>query len=411
LTNEGLVTVSFKNLGGSRREWADRAPAVGADWAHPNLLPGGSICQLASVTAAEDNDEGFMAKHLKVTAEVFYPAQKLTLRYEVRAFPDLPGVMTQLWLKGQPSPKADKAALVKGMEGARVDHLPLTARTLNRTAWGFYNDPNVRYLAHTPLGREETLPETASVNWASGINLSDAEGGVVMLKESNIVTQNGTKNGTGSNTGKFILDANGLQNTGWALQEVLLNPDKFQWCWASWSLAYDGGRDEMELALKQFDRARFTSNFEHSTWSFLCGWGYAKTGDIGRSFAEQPLVLQMIQGCKETGIDMLLIDDGWQTESRGQMEPSDRKWRPKPRCFPEGWAPVAKAAKDAGVKLGLWAKSQSINLEDMKWNTEQLDLNQFKLDFAVLDSYPALCATRDKARSFLKDTDFKSPIT
>ena len=409
---EGLVTVSLRSGGASGREWADRAPAVGADWAHPNLMPAGAPCKLVSMTAKEDDDEGFMAKHLKVTAEFFYPERRtLTLRYEVRAFPGVSGLLTQLRLKGRPSPKGVPAAFAAGLEGSRTDYLPLAGKNLDRTAWGYYNDPNQRYLADTPLGREESLPPAASVNWASGLILSDAKGGVVMVKESNVVTRNGSKNGAGTGTGKFILGEEGVQNTGWALTERDLDADKFQWCWASWSLAYDGGRDEMELALKQFDRARFPSDHEREPKSFLCGWGYNRSPAEGRSYAEQDMVMRMIQGCKETGIDMLLIDDGWQTESRDRMEPGDHLWRPKPRCFPEGWAPVAAAAKAAGVKLGLWAKSQSIGPEDMKWNAQQLDLRQFKLDFAVLDTYPRLCATRDKARAFLKDTGFQTPLT
>jgi len=411
LTGEGLVTTSLKNSGGSKREWADREPAVQADWAHPLLMPPGGGCKLVSLTATEDDDEGFMTKNLKVTAEISYPATSITLRYEVRAFPGLSGLMTQLWIKGSPLPGQAAEALASGIEGARVDHLPITAKALNRIAWGFYNDPNQRYRAETPLRREEDLPADASVNWASGVHFSDVKGGLVMLKESNIATKHGTKDGVGTNTGKFILNEDGLQNTGWALTERDLIPDKFQWCWASWTLAYDGGPDEMELALKQFDRARFPNNFEQGTWSFLCGWGHCRTPEEGRSYAEQWPVLKMIQDCKDTGIDMLLIDDGWQADGRYTMDPQDGKWEPKIADYPQGWAPVAKAAKEAGVKLGLWGLSDSIKAEEMIWNRQQLDLHQFKLDFAVLHTYPRLAASREKSRTFLKATNHESPIT
>ncbi|MCW1923921.1 alpha-galactosidase [Luteolibacter arcticus] len=411
-TEQGLATVSLKS-GGEKtgREWADRAPSAAADWAHPLLMPEGSAGKLVALTAVEDDDEDFMAKNLKLTAEIFYPTTNLTLRYEVRAFPGVAGLMTQLWIKGAPLPGQNAETLAAGVAGARVDYLPVTAKDLSRTAWGFYNDPNQRYRAETHLRREEALPPTASANWASGVHFSDGKGGVVMLKESNVSTKHGTKDGVGTNTGKFILDENGLQNTGWALTERDLKPDKFQWCWASWTLAYDGGEDEMELALKRFDRARFPSDFEYSTWSFLCGWGHQRTAAEGRSYAEQWPVLKMIEECKATGIDMLLIDDGWQADGRHTMDPQDGKWEPKIADYPQGWAPVAKAAKEAKVKLGLWGLSDSIKAEEMIWNTQQLDLNQFKLDFATLHTYPRLHAAREKSRTFLKATEHKSPIT
>jgi hypothetical protein len=90
-TRHGLVTVSVKSGAKLEREWVTQPPKVAADWAHPGLIPEGSACTLVSLTAAEDDDEGMMARHLKVSATFFYPAQKLPLRYEIRAFPDAPG--------------------------------------------------------------------------------------------------------------------------------------------------------------------------------------------------------------------------------------------------------------------------------------------------------------------------------
>ena len=411
LTDQGFVTTGLSSTGKVKREWVDHGPAVASDWAHPGLLPEGSSCKLVSLTAVEDDDEGFITKHLKVTAEFFFPGRNLFLRYEIRAFPDVPGLLTQLWIKGAPPTGRNSAAVDIANAVARVDYLPVSPGNLNRLAWGFYNNASARGWNGLPISREETLPPETSVDWASGLCLYDTGGGLMMVKESNIVTANGSKSGTGTNTGAFILDADGIKNTGWALRESDLKPDAFRWCWASWTLAYEGGRDEREMALKQLDRARFPIDPKRDMWSFLCGWGYNRYPQEGRSYAEQDLVLKMIHGCAESGIDMLLIDDGWQTADRNNMLPGDRRWRPKSRCFPNGWKPIADAAKQAGVSLGLWAMSQPISFEDLVWNQQQLDLKQFKLDFASLGSWDDLNATREKARAFFKATGHRCLIT
>lgn len=89
-TAHGLVTVSVKNTGATPREWATGPAAFTADWSNPAILTETAACELVSLTATDDDDEGFTNRNLKVTAVLSDPAQKVTLRHEIRATPANP---------------------------------------------------------------------------------------------------------------------------------------------------------------------------------------------------------------------------------------------------------------------------------------------------------------------------------
>jgi len=127
LVPTGLATTSLKN------------PATGKEW----CIPGNTVCDwgfyglldnekndknkenkenkankankennanLVSLTAGADNDEGFAGDHIRVMAEFEYPAAHISVRYEIRAYPDAQGLMTRLWLKGEGAKNFKKSA-------------------------------------------------------------------------------------------------------------------------------------------------------------------------------------------------------------------------------------------------------------------------------------------------------------
>ncbi len=67
-------------------------------------------------------------------------------------------------------------------------------------------------------------------------------------------------------------------------------------------------------------------------------------------------------------------------------------------------------AKELGMRLGLWA-AWSIPLNDMVWNWENLGQEQFKLDFASLNSQAAIDGLRTKAREFIKANGHRCMIS
>ena len=55
-----------------------------------------------------------------------------------------------------------------------------------------------------------------------------------------------------------MVTAHGLSNRGTSLMPADLSPDSYKWYWASWTIVWQGDNEAGRLAIKQFDRARYT---------------------------------------------------------------------------------------------------------------------------------------------------------
>ncbi len=394
-TGKGLMTVGLRDLARGR-EWCSAVPALACDWAYPGLIEDSSSARMVSLTAAEGNDEGFTSQHLGVTAEIEYPAQGLTLRYVIWTYPDAPGIRTQLWVRGdrRPSPR--------GAEG-RVDYLPVDLAKLRPRAIfaGYYNDTQHRDKPETELLREEVQTPSSGgatvVDWASLASLEVQGSGLMFIKESHKCV-----NQSGVNTGGFVLNSSGFHNTGWGLAMEDLTPESAQWCWAAWVIVHDATEDGRELALKQFDRLRFPTLPSRDAWTLACTWGSSSSWVDGQMAAREKEILLEMDSVADLGIDLLQIDSGWQVGPGGDMNRPipTHGWRPDPQSYPDGWHNVAARRKQLGVRLGLWAAAQPVPLEDLEWNWQQLELTQFKLDFAKLNGYAEMVKLIDKVRKF-----------
>lgn len=98
-------------------------------------------------------------------------------------------------------------------------------------------------------------------------------------------------------------------------------------------------------------------------------------GDRSRdAHLNEAFLLEEIRAGAAMGVDVQQIDDGWQkgiTANSSQREKggvwngfwaSDEAfWTAHPDRFPDGLEPVAQAAKDAGMQLGLWYAPDSSN--------------------------------------------------
>ena len=577
-TGQGLVTVSLRNRK-TGKQWAEKAPNYGADWAYFGVLDNANG-QLNSLTVRESDDEGFTARHLSITAEITYPQQRCSVRYEIWAYPNSPGIRTCVWFKGarpQPSatntvqrippirlldgqkeapsaaqptanrqshslevhPKAlqyqlsqlkpDKQYILGGSwldynnEGrvqkmrltridreaeievigptalsatpqpfsipipsslltdgsvrlyidrlkgpnaavaelwlyekttedapyltgdterinalqkqaplgyklvyfhnssetlqdekkvatGRVDYVPVSSVAYQRRFVGYYNDTQNRNTPKTPILREEVDRENSAItnSWASLVSLEQKNEGLVMVKESHKCV-----NQYGVDTGEFQLDNTGLSNTGTSLFADDWSETDYRWAWASWVIAYEGGDDYRELAIKQFDRLRFPTRPERDMYTLTCTWGHSLNVRDGRNYAWEKNILPEMDLTQRMGIDMLLIDDGWQVSSTSKTARPDSAngWYPHPEVYPKGWQNVIAQQKKLGIKLGLWGIAQEMPLEAMKKNWDQLHFNQLKLDFASFNDHRALDKTMRAVRAFVAYTQHKSSIS
>ena len=126
-------------------------------------------------------------------------------------------------------------------------------------------------------------------------------------------------------------------------------------------LAYAGGRTGATCALHALQRAFYECGTGRSGMSLSNTWG----DRAGASHLSEAFVRAEIAAASRLGIEVVQIDDGWQKGAtvnttvsggvwNGFWAADPEFWTPHPGRFPRGLRPLADAAREAGVQLGLW---------------------------------------------------------
>lgn len=408
LTQEGLKS-SELILSGSKNVINEKS-LLGC-W---NLGDSQLILDFTTVELKKDNDQGFTNNFLKVIVNGQYQKSPIAFKYEIWVYPDAPGIRTQLFLKKNSEGQIPKFGLgTTELYGLKNDFTSVQAI-------GYYNDTQNRNTVETPLCREENIKLISSqldVDWASLISFKQNDVGMILLKESpKCVNQKSI------NTGGFKFDRNIVSVYGAGLDENSITT-AFQSCWATWTILYTGGQDEMQYALKMFDRIRYPVDKNKDIYIMANTWGSGDAGFNSKYSSREENILTEIESVKDLGIDVLQIDDGWQgldydswqpvntlkyinNKNQGtQKLPNETEYL----VYPDGWRNVKEKAKKLNVKLGLWAASW-IPYEDMMKNYEDGNFNYFKLDFAKLNTYDQFYDLVNKVRSFIVSTGHKVRI-
>jgi hypothetical protein len=394
ITPEGLRTIRITDSV-SLASFSNPDMAVGCDWQVPGIVAPGSVGHLESLTARDDDDEGFTSRHLEVVATFSYP-DDVSVRFVIWAFPQARGIRTQVWLRGHPTKETHPT--VPGC----VDWIPAPQQGQQQRYFGYYNDTQNRNDWNLPILREEVREERLreGIDWASAACIEGTGGGIMLVKESHKCV-----NQQGVGTGGFAVIDGGLANTGLRLAPSDLSPDRYRWAWASWCIAYDGTDADRELALKTFYSVRYPIVPERDVYALANTWGSSGLhGITGQQMSQENEVLAELESVARLGIDGLQIDDGWEGPDVDKVT----TWRPDPAIYPSGWSRVADRAHALGLRLGLWAVSTRISLEDMKWNYTQAHFLYWKLDFAELSDADAIDNNMAKTRDFLKFTGMRA---
>jgi alpha-galactosidase len=86
---------------------------------------------------------------------------------------------------------------------------------------------------------------------------------------------------------------------------------------------------------------------------------------------DEPKLLSMIDGARDLGAELFLLDDGW----FGVEQPRDDDrtglgdWVPNPRKLPNGIQGLAEAATKKGLRFGLWAEPEMVNPASQLYRT------------------------------------------
>ena len=266
------------------------------------------------------------------------------------------------------------------------------------------------------LLREEQIGDTkAAVNWANGVLIQGENAGVIVVKESNKHT--GLRPADDVATGGFVIGQDQVQVTGVGLERADVPTDRYRSGWATWTLMYAGDAWDGNLALKKFDRARFPIQPDRDIYIMANTWGSEDLRPACLHAACEENVLAELESVADLGIDVLQVDDGWQTPewktARRSPEVQRGEWAVKAfgdyAVYPEGWANIRAKAKQLGVTLGLWA-AWTAPVEMLKANCDEGGFKYFKLDFARLDSRDAYDSLVEKARELIAHTDHTARV-
>ncbi|WP_157280398.1 hypothetical protein [Pedobacter borealis] len=384
-TGFGLLSTSLKNqLTG--KEYAMPKAKLKCDWDLPGAISEGSSAELIDINVKEANDSGFSSQHLEVISTIKYANAGLVLEHVIWVFPNAPGIRTQLRIKALSgySPEKIRTAeseridygLKMSVPGARAEYLPLNFSVENsRRYWGYYNNPGGRYDSSRNMLEEKVVTGfplflTEDINWASGMSVeyNNGQNGVCIVKESPK-----TVNQAAHNTGSFYSGPNGVSVSGWGLNPDEVLSDRFRACWATWTIVWSHGNDGMQLALKQFDRARYPVFPERDLFILSNTWGPANPD--GSQFTKEDFVLKEIPAVAKLGIDVIQIDDGWQKSGGG---PGAKNFSPK---YTNGWKDIKDAADKNGVRMGLWVTAKLSTTEELNKNIDELGFISWKSDF------------------------------
>ena len=414
-TGKGFRTISIKNQV-SGKEYAEIGSKYEADWDLPGAITDTSSAQLVGITVTENDDEGFSNKHLQVVTTIKYPDSKLEVQHVIWVFPDAPGIRTQLRVKAlegfspEGLPDTEGKRMDSGhwiaVPSARTEYLPLNFKVENaRRYWGYYNNPGSR---HDPSREmlEETVVTgypvfiTEDNNWASGLSVEYNNGndGVCVVKESPKCV-----NQQAHYSGSFYSGPDGLAVTGWGLTPDEIVKDRYRECWATWTIIWTEGNDGMQLALKQFDRARYPAFLKRDMFILSNTWGPADPD--GARFTEEEYLMKEIPALANLGIEVMQIDDGWQ---KGGRYNEAHGFTPK---YKHGWKDIKAEADKYNLRFGLWITAKYSTTEELKQNIDELGFISWKVDFDQLTNRGDYEARIAKYREVMKYAWMKTQFT
>lgn len=436
-TGKGLVTTSFIDVR-SGKEWAVKPGRV-SDWDLPGLTEkpvfiksqnGGRYTNwdlfftsdifekmkgewIGTIAQVKD-DDGFVNKYVEVISTIRYEAQHLEVQHVVWVFPGAPGLRTQLRVKalqgfdpnGLPEEEGTytDCGATFPLPSTRSEYLPLDFSIPNeRLYWGYYNNPGNRRDQSQDMLKEQVVKGwpvflREDIDWASGMAVKYGNAGVIVVKESPKCV-----NQKAHNTGAFYTNKRGVAITGWGLTPKELVPDRFRECWANWTIVYQDGDDGLQLALKQFDAARYPVFPERDMFILMNTWGPANP--FGSQFTEEEFVLKELPKLAEIGVDVMQIDDGWQKKGGGSGA-SD--FLPK---YKNGWTDIKSAADKAGMRLGLWVAIRNAKVEDLSYNLDKLGFITWKADFEHLANRDDYEQRITRLREVMKHAWMKTQFT
>ena len=177
-------------------------------------------------------------------------------------------------------------------------------------------------------------------------------------------------------------------------------------------LKYSGGELGRAQTLQNWQSSLRPSTKGHQLPSFLSNtWG-----DRSRdSRMRENFILAEIDAAEALGIDVVQLDDGWQTGTTANSKNAQKNggvwegfwntdpsfWEVNRERFPNGLQPVVEHARKKGIQLGLWYAPDSWN-DLANWNKDADKIIELHRTFGIRHfKVDSINATTDQARQNL----------
>jgi alpha-galactosidase len=316
---------------------------------------------------------------VSLTAELVAMGEKATLRYRLQVFPDCRGVRVQLTIEGNAETTATSDSSTTDAEptGIESDAAPTTAaqsndadildsltlapQHLRLTQVTFQDQTDHRnelvfeqeWLLHVS---ERTLKLSGSVFHVEDVLTGN---GLIFVKEAPLPYARPVPNPydleVRAKERRFTFTGQGADDSGAGYAFI--------------TLAYSGGAAGRIAAFQQYQRC--LRPYEPGRDGILLSNTWGDRNRDARITAD--FMAQEIEAGARLGVDVIQIDDGWEVGAtsnsvrakevggvwEGYYAKTDNFWSVNPERFPNGLEPLIAAAKEKGMRFGLWCSPDS----------------------------------------------------
>jgi len=330
--------------------------------------------EVLKITSNIIENKEYTSNHVETKLSLYFSETDLFIDYVIWIYPNIGGIRTQLFAKAGNKFTSQESQFTNWDV---IDQIPITLDVYNISTMGLYNDTQHRNIEETEILYESVEQYSKKIKVYDKENIicieDNKQDGIGIIKETHKCI-----NQRGYDTGAFFVKPEGIFNTGWGLRPSDIIKEEFRPAWASIMFVYN---NDKEYIIKQVDRVRYP-NKKRDLYIMANTWGSSR----GKKAANEINVLREIEIASDIGIDVLQIDDGWQSNN----------WDVNETKFPTKWEKVKKRAKDNNIILGLWFQ-WDVNINKYIENISQGDFKKIKIDFGGFETYKDIDYIRKKA--------------
>lgn len=345
------------------------------------------------VSSTKDNDYNVGQEHLKGIIYIKYT--NCEIKWDLIIYPNLPVIRSRFGVKGEPcnSQEQEQYTYEEFLmqkdktpgENDYIDYLPV--KNLH-CKWKSVAFKAISDYNNNPVSEDHGLLYPSERNWLKGnllfVTESVGHGGFILIKESPTPVEQ-----VNYYRGDFYLKGKSILVTGSGIRREDLSTEKFISVYGSSVCLWNGKEEDALKVLRDYHNARHQFNHELDCMVIANTWG-DRSED--RKLSEE-FVLSELNIAKEIGISHYQIDLGWALKS-GNPNGNKYIWSVNKDKFPDELYSIKKAAREFGIKTGIWFRPYSANnFETWEEDAQTLiDLykrfgfTQFKLDGFKIES-------------------------